>query len=278
MRITVAERSAASCLGLVPIYRWPLSRHEGHALEFLLRQLGDREIRLIAPTSLSITGLGWAIERFPDHCFANRDSYSQLLLSRNFYARFAEWEWLLIVQPDALVLGPDITPWLEQPWDYIGAPWLGPDGSFHRVGNGGLCLRRTAACIRVLEAPRPASSFAGILPGTHAPDLTLSPWPKRFFEALRIWRETRCSAAAYASRYTLNEDRFWSDRASIFDPTFRVAPVAAGLQFSFEQAPRLAYSITGKLPFGTHAWETYDRSFWLDAVPGLREELGELGQ
>ncbi len=278
MDLAVADSPTGSCLALVPIHRWPLPRQEGLALDRLFELLGGREVRLLAPAGLSIAANTRRIERLPDHWFANRDSYSQLLLSRNFYARFAEWEWLLIVQPDALVLGPDITPWLEQPWDYIGAPWLGPDGSFHRVGNGGLCLRRTAACIRVLEAPRPASSFAGILLGTHAPDLTLSPWPRRFFEALRIWRETRCSAAAYASRYTLNEDRFWSDRASIFDPTFRVAPVAEGLQFSFEQAPRLAYSITGKLPFGTHAWETYDRSFWLDAVPGLREELGELGQ
>lgn len=35
------------------------------------------------------------------------------------------------------------------------------------------------------------------------------------------------------------------------------------LEFAFERFPSEMYKITGKLPFGCHAWEKYEyESFW----------------
>lgn len=58
--------------------------------------------------------------------------------------------YLLIVQWDGFVL--DARQWSSEflKWDYIGAPWPGPDGP--QVGNGGFCLR-SRRLLDALEDP-----------------------------------------------------------------------------------------------------------------------------
>ncbi len=91
------------------------------------------------------------------------------------------------------------------------------------------------------------------------PDLA----PYRLIKRLRVLKEARRGIGWYAGRYSLNEDRFWSDRARLFDPGFRIAPVATALSFAFERAPRHCYAANGgRLPFGCHAWPRWDRAFW----------------
>ncbi|MBS1214713.1 MAG: uncharacterized protein H6R26_3330, partial [Proteobacteria bacterium] len=60
-----------------------------------------------------------------------------------------------------------------------------------------------------------------------------------------------------------NEDHFWSDDAVRYVPGFKVASFETGLRFSFEVAPRLCFEMNGgRLPFGCHAWQKHDRTFW----------------
>jgi hypothetical protein len=42
-----------------------------------------------------------------------------------------------------------------------------------------------------------------------------------------------------------------------------VAPVEEALGFSFEREPRYCFERNGgRLPFGCHAWNRWDRPFW----------------
>jgi hypothetical protein len=92
--------------------------------------------------------------------------------------------------------------------------------------------------------------------------------PRRFNvqslrQRLRVLREVKRGAAWYTEHYTVNEDRFWSDRARLFDPDFKIAPPADGLRFAFECAPRHCFEANRRqLPFGCHAWARHDREFW----------------
>ncbi len=95
------------------------------------------------------------------------------------------------------------------------------------------------------------------------PDLAVFPFPKRFRKAVRVIHDARRGVDWYTSHYTLNEDKFWSFRARLFDPSFRIAPVEKALEFSFECFPRYCYELNGRrLPFGCHAWAKHDRAFW----------------
>jgi 23S rRNA G2445 N2-methylase RlmL len=46
-------------------------------------------------------------------------------------------------------------------------------------------------------------------------------------------------------------------------PNFRVPNAIEAALFSFEVAPEHLFELVGnKLPFGCHAWEKYNKSFW----------------
>jgi hypothetical protein len=63
--------------------------------------------------------------------------------------------------------------------------------------------------------------------------------------------------------YSLNEDLFWSDRARLFQPKFKIAPLDMSLRFSFDAYPNVCFQQNGRrLPFGAHAWARWDREFW----------------
>lgn len=182
-------------------------------------------------------------KRFPGRYFRNPVTYSRLLLSRRFYEAFAEYEYVLVHQLDALVFRDELEDWCERGLDYVGAPWLpGESAPFvtePAVGNGGLSLRRVAAFLDVLEA-------AG---ERHA----------------RRW-----VAGKTESEFEAHEDLFWSFEARRFKPDFRIATVEEALGFAFEVEPRRAFELAGgRLPFGAHAWAKYDRAFW---EPFLDEE------
>jgi hypothetical protein len=44
------------------------------------------------------------------------------------------------------------------------------------------------------------------------------------------------------------------------------------LAFSIEQNPQTGYKILGKLPFGCHAWERYEPSFWKGIIAANSSE------
>jgi hypothetical protein len=198
------------------------------------------------------------------------DSYSKLLLSKDFYQGFDDYEFILIYQLDSLVFCDELQWWCEQGYDYIGAPLFRikgqPESGFSGACNGGFSLRKVKSFLQVLESPRYVTEQVSFLADVfHRPFVEVRPlpWLGRLKKRVEVASQVRQGVKAYAAGYSVNEDHFWSGRASYFYPAFRVAPPEVALGFAFETAPQYCFERKGRrLPFGAHAWAKYDRKFW----------------
>lgn len=235
---------------LVPIYKPELDAIEEFSLAWSVGKLPGRDIRFIGPRSLA---LDWYRARYPaipfiaydDECFASIAGYSRLLLSEGFYRQFAGYEFMLILQTDAIVLRDELDHWRAQPFDYVGAPW--PDGvelmvNIDRfagdkgrrvramVGNGGFSLRRIDKCMALLQ---------------------------EFPEAVN-----------YFLRSGSSEDLFFGFMGPLSADFVLPNEITASL-FSMELKPSFYYAVNGnRLPMGGHAWPKYEPEFWRNLLPG----------
>ena len=232
-------------LTLVPIYKNELSSFEFYCLKKSLAVLAGRDVRFIGPASLVAT---YYSENFPsiqllrlkDESFSNIENYNRLLINIEFYRLFLDYEFLLILQTDAIVLRDDLSYWCSQPFDYIGAP--GPEGyEVHvnsgkfsgangknikvYVGNGGLSLRRVQKCISILN------EFHG--------------------EILDFFNSTGSS-----------EDLFFSVMGAL-SRDFIIPNEITASRFSVEVRPSY-YAIlnSGSIPMGGHALLKHEPNFW----------------
>lgn len=248
---TPAQR--ASCVVIVPIYRATLEPLEKFSLDYSLARLTGRDVVFIAPEGLDVAYYqcsypGVPVQRFADDYFASVKGYNRLLLDPVFYERFgATHDFMLILQTDAIVLRDELDHWCALPYDYVGAPW--PDGLEVTlnldcfggqlgkkvrvsVGNGGLSLRRNAAC-------------AGLL--------------REFPQSTGLFLHTGSSEDIFFSLMGSQSERFVM-------PNERQASL-----FALELQPDRYMAINGgRAPMGGHAWWRYNQPFWvalLDAAP-----------
>lgn len=259
---------------ITPVYRFPLSEDERISWDSIRKHLSSYDHYVVFPKSLdediSILGPEIKTSAFADWYFKNIEGYNSLLLSLEFYERFSKYDYLLIVQLDALVLKNELGKWCAKGWDYIGAPWTGflmAEGAnpLYGVGNGGFSLRNTRSALRVLKTPIHRGS-----PMFHRRERGL--WGKseklrfRILHKFLSWK--KLDVAGYAWRHFRgNEDVFWGKYAVSFEPSFRVADVDDAFEFAFETEPRKSLIVQrGKLPFGCHAWARFDREFWLNQL------------
>lgn len=228
-RATAATPRQPSVAVVIPVHRLPLTPDEEASLAQARHYLSIHDRIVVAPQSLAVGGIGLPVRRFEDRYFASVSSYSRLLLTPEFYAAFADREYILIHQLDSLVFSHDLARWCRKGWDYVGAPWLAnfsgtADAAPWTVGNGGLSLRRIAAFRRILD---------------------------------------RADVQAFLADYDRNEDLFWSFEARRFDPFFRIPEPLKALAFAMESNPRACFVRNGNaLPFGCHYWNRVDRGFW----------------
>jgi hypothetical protein len=218
------------------------------------------------------------LRRFPAPHFADLYSYNRLLLTKEFYRAFADYEYILIYQLDCLVFASNLEEWCGKGWDYVGAPWLkdavDPSKGFSAVGNGGLSLRRVQSALAVLRSKQPvidpqvlgyqAGRARFLYERLHwAPKLQgLFVAAKSLLHRYGYHNNVRRLARLLAdTKY--HEDYFWAFQASKFLTEFRIPTPLEALEFSFEMAPRYCFGANGgRLPFGCHAWTRYDRGFW----------------
>lgn len=254
---------------LIPCFRELLTTDERISLKHFNHHLSHFDIIVIKPENLRLTGNTCSTINFPDRYFTGIPAYSRLLLERRFYEQFQSYDYILIYQLDALVFSSDITAFCQLGYDYIGAPLFqrySQKPVLSRVGNGGLSLRQVGAFLDVLNSPRYTQEPVSILKEfftARIPDLDEWPTAQRWRKKLQILLAVRKGVDTYTRQYSLNEDLFWSDRARLFDPTFKIAPVKTALQFSFDRHPRHCFELNNRqLPFGCHAWAKWDRAFW----------------
>ncbi len=249
---------------LVPLYQSQFTPDEQTSLCHLQHHLGGLPLIAIQPAGLGLRLPGFAAREFPAHHFASISAYSKLLLSPAFYEAFREFDYILVYQTDCLVFSPGLARFCQMGYDYLGAPFFEKASQpprLSRVGNGGLSLRRVQAFLDVLHSPH-IPAWGEVL-SARLPDLYEFPRPARWLKKMRIIRAARRGVAWYTREYGLNEDLFWSDRAHLFKPDFKIAPLDAALQFAFDAHPRACFAHNGgALPFGAHAWARWQRDFW----------------
>jgi hypothetical protein len=243
---------------VLPIYR---SRLEGEvlaAVDHAVAVLRHGDWYFIAPQSLDTSfyerRYGKPIVRFPDACLDSVRNYSRLLLTDEFYAAFAKYEYVLITQDDVYVLRDDLPNWLLTRFDYIGSPW--PDGydvalsmsvrpGIHGhtlkayVGNGGFSLRRIAAC-RQLLAEFPEEVVSSREKG----------WEEDMFFGV---------FGQLSQQFVL--------------PNMRVAAA-----FAWEALlPRMHDLCQGQLPMAIHGYLKWDPKFFMDTIlpAALSDKKGE---
>lgn len=231
---------------VIPIYQADLTPNERISLAQCIRILGSHPICIVKPVSLAIDSLladylTVRTETFDDAYFQTVHTYNQLLCADHFYERFAAYDYMLIYQLDAFVMRDELLNWCDRGYDFIGAPRKGvglpPTGQSASVRtlttrflqrpllNGGLSLRRVAACRRLLRLYH------------------------RFF---RPW------AGNEDSFFSLHFPRLL-----LFRPFMRLPSIREALLFAFEVSPRQGLLVTqGQLPMGVHAWDKYDLAFW----------------
>ena len=158
--MAVDERSIV----VVPAYRVEMSAAEEASFRRTVSVFSEKhQVSVIAPEEMALDNYTsiypqLVVERFPADFFRSIGDYSRLLLSEEFYQRFAAYEWMLICQLDVWVFRDELNYWCQQNFDYIGAPipscWdpCRDDENLDLVGNGGFSLRRISAFLRVLQA------------------------------------------------------------------------------------------------------------------------------
>lgn len=224
---------------IIPLYKDELTSFEKISLEQVFKVLGNYDICYVVPADLNYEYIYAArIELFEHDYFHSTRSYNKLMLNKEFYKRFLDYEYMLIYQLDAFVFSDQLLYFCKLGYDYIGAPWLSAmsgyiNGIYYKryVGNGGLSLRKVDKCIELLN-----------------------------------------DHAEFLQDYSFNEDFFFA----VGNDNFTVAPIEVALRFSFEREVEKCYEENHyNIPFGCHAWERYNLPFWREHIESWGYVLGE---
>jgi hypothetical protein len=266
----------------IPIYKsfFKLDVNEAISWQQCISVLGKYHFQLICPEGFDTAGYGealgeanikWETQRFKASYFANIQGYNKLMLSKEFYERFSQYEYMLLYQLDAFIFKDDLDYWCSQGYAYIGAPWF---KGYHttveaaqlwKVGNGGFTLRRIADALRALHTPALIQTWSAVISDhfragrlygyTHLHSLL-----KRLF----LGNNTYWLLNDFHQRQQwYQEDYFWGVVCDECFAWYRVPPPVEALAFSFEVLPAKMYELNQhRLPMGCHAWEKYDFDFW----------------
>lgn len=253
---------------VIPVYKNSLRDLEMIGLRQCFKVLSHYNIVFIGPESFdpdddykSFINKAQYRSLDDDH-FQSIESYNQLLLSAWFYELFSDYEYMLIHQLDAFVFDDRLKEWMDKGYSYVGAPWFKKNEAgeyvkeFLEVGNGGFSLRKIKDCIKVLKSDKKVFSLKQNISIQKDYGNRNFLW-HGFNDHLKGVRFNELSDAK-----DVNEDKILVKAADRFD-FFKVPEPEEALDFSFERFPEHLFEMNSeKLPFGCHAWWTYDINFY----------------
>lgn len=237
---------------LVPLYKNELSHNEELSFNNILKLHKAIEVCLFVPETLKLEKRFQSldIQTFEDKYFETVMSYNKLMLSKVFYERFLDYDYILIHQLDAFMFRKDLENWCKKDYDYVGAPWLksknpvnhlfrskklkSREPIFNKVGNGGLSLRKVSTFLSFFK------KYENVIQEYSSHDL-----------------------------YKI-EDVFWSLIAPQY-LEFNIPDHKVAVDFSIDRKPEIGLKLNqGKLPFGCHGFEkSKTKSFWKNYIKGL---------
>ncbi|TFU93730.1 hypothetical protein E4T81_07155 [Barnesiella sp. WM24] len=250
---------------VIPAYKSTLHQYEEISLRAVAANLSRHPVTFVVPEGLDISKLtgivkNAGVETFDPSYFQGIAGYNRLMMSEEFYDRFAGFNYILIYQLDAYVFSDRLLEWCDKGYDYVGAPWLVrpiykfpllklgskikhgfrkmlhmPDerATWWQVGNGGLSLRRVESHLRAVRELR------------------------QEIDRYLLYRN-----------HIYNEDVFFSTEVNRHGLGFSYPDWEEALDFAFDKYPKLCYKLNGKkLPFGCHAWQKRRmRKFWFPII------------
>ena len=166
--------------------------------------------------------------------FLDIKGYSRLLLTKDFYRRFTDCEYILIHQLDVFLFEDRLLEFCDMGYDYIGAPCPKFDFTWHlieaQVGNGGLSLRKVSSCLNLIEKH------------------------KRLL-----------SSHPYSGIFLNNEDSFFG-YAGAHIPEFKVPEVKKALSFAIQDNVCRVLKGELELPFGIHGFNKIHSQLWRNVI------------
>ena len=265
---------------IVPTHVSHLKNFEKKSLENNIAILKNHDIYFVAPNRLSnnskfselTKNYNLKVEFFNDKYFNDNAGYNKLLITKSFYERFLNYDFMLICQLDVIVFSDELDNWINKKYDYIGAPWFSNHNGKLKIdssGNGGFSLRNIKKSIEVLTSKKlyfnlEKFSNTSLRVGLKYL-LLIKLLNKSYFRFLN-------PVKIVTFLYSGTEDYFWVFLAKFFVKDFVLPEPEVALKFSFEMYPKHCFELNNQnLPFGCHAWQKYDRAFWEIRMPYLKE-------
>lgn len=242
---------------VIPIYKDDINNDEEVALKQMLNVFKDEEIVIITYKNLALPTIlslfqhhqNFRIEYFQKFYFYNVERYNHLMLSKCFYNRFKDYEYILISQLDVYVFSNKLEYWCNHGLDYIGAPLFNHiSGLFDNRFNGGFSLRRIDAFLKKYNSYFLWVNFFNIKANDIIHSILKLIYATVTYYNIRI-----------AIHHVENEDVIWSRLEKV--PTFEKSS-----EFAFEKNPSILYSKIGKLPFGCHAYVKWNDGFYNNII------------
>jgi len=240
------------------------------SLRHLNHYLGKYDKYLLIPESLDFELPGLRTKPFDDSFFGSMDAHIRMLFSSRYYQAFTDYKYILTYHLDSLVFSDQLEQWCSRDYDFIGAPWVkhpdspnAVDSPYEgKVGNSGFSLKKVSTFLKILNSPEFALEPGEYWKKNHAHRSLLQRLlnlPKRLLMHSHQFNNVRFEL----DRWSQSEELFLITRASHYYPDYRVPVAEEALKFAFEIVPRHCYELNShELPFGCHAWERYDKSFW----------------
>ena len=254
--------------------RKELTSDEKISLKHLEHHLGKYDKFMLIPESLDFNYPGFGIKRFANNYFGSTDAHRKLILSRKLYKTFLDYKFILFYHLDSLVFSDQLIEWCKRDYDYIAAPWVAhkdapyAENSVYagKVGNGGFTLKKVRGLLKVLYSdklyknPKDYWEKYYVSKSKFVQFLNLY---KKYLKMMRVKNSVRSEIKKIGDQNGYSVELFWAYRANHYYPDFKIPSVETALKFAFECVPRYCYELNGKkLPFGCHAWQKYDRTFW----------------
>jgi hypothetical protein len=189
---------------VTPTHKADFTEQEEIFLRISLQSNSNLTHFFVIPDDLDITKISEKFsdsefKRMPKEYFQSARAYNRLMLSNLFYEHFTAYQYLLVVQLDALLLR-SIRSEDYEGYDYVGAPWRKTlrVSTYKRdlhannkrliwlpyltvaVGNGGLSFRKVSVFLELLRNPELKKFDSRVWDGSHNEDFVLSYFLKKF--------------------------------------------------------------------------------------------------
>jgi hypothetical protein len=260
---------------IIPVYKERPDKTELISLHQCLKILNQHRICLVIPDNLDTTAYQsvfrgynhpFQTESFDPSFFKDIAGYNRLMLSKHFYERFADFDYMLIYQLDAYVFRDELDDWCAKGYDFIGAPWMKVTGGLdeENSGNGGFSLRKISSFIKIFSHTGKILTFKGLMCYHRYRGPLHKPW----LVVSGLFGKNN-SLEYFTNHVEEGEDLFYVTLKHKKCEKLKIPRSDEAMFFSFEQSPACLFQKAGnRLPFGCHAWLKYDYdSFWKRYIP-----------